>query len=269
MDKLTFLLNHQIKTYFWLITNESGLVVERGQTKNLLDISDKKVRLVEGFIFSPLFSNKRLEVPPATKSQILESIPYLLEDNILRPIKDYHFVSSNRNEQGEVSISLVPKTIMDQEVNGFNELAINANSLSLLDVSFEVEASEGFLIIFNKLSILSFGSEWGWCSETETVLSILKKSLEDFNCSSLKVFQSTETEEINWDKYIQSDVIIDYVEGETRLLRKSSSSFKAEFKYITKPICSSSRLDGKCLQMEICFSSYLLDDRALFYSDYF
>ena len=95
MDKLTFLLNHQIKTYFWLITNESGLVVERGQTKNLLDISDKKVRLVEGFIFSPLFSNKRLEVPPATKSQILESIPYLLEDNILRPIKDYHFVSSN------------------------------------------------------------------------------------------------------------------------------------------------------------------------------
>ena len=226
MDKLTFLLNHQIKTYFWLITNESGLVIERGQTKNLLDISDKKVRLVEGFIFSPLFSNKRLEVPPATKSQILESIPYLLEDNILRPIKDYHFVSSNRNEQGEVSISLVPKTILDQEVNGFNESAIKVNSLSLLDVSFEVDTSEGFLIIFNELSILSFGSEWGWCSETETVLSILKKSLDEFNCSSLKVFQSTETEEINWDKYIQSDVIIDYVEGELDFLEKALPHLK-------------------------------------------
>ena len=143
MDKLIFLFNHLTKTYFWLITNESGLVVERGQTKKFPDIANKKVRLVEGFIFSPLFSNKRLEVPPATKSQILESIPYLLEDNILRPIKDYHFVSSNRNEQGEVSISLVPKTIMDQEVNGFNELAINANSLSLLDVSFEVVVRNG------------------------------------------------------------------------------------------------------------------------------
>ena len=125
-----------------------------------------------------------------------------------------------------MSISLVPKTIMDQEVNVFNESAINVNSLSLLDVSFEVDTSEGFLIIFNELSILSFGSEWGWCSETETVLSILKKSLEDFNCSSLKVFQSTETEEINWDKYIQSDVIIDYVEGELDFLEKALPHLK-------------------------------------------
>ena len=78
MDKLIFLFNHLTKTYFWLITNESGLVVERGQTKKFPDIANKKVSLVEGFIFSPLFSNKRLEVPPATKSQILESIPYLL-----------------------------------------------------------------------------------------------------------------------------------------------------------------------------------------------
>ena len=77
MDKLIFLLNHQTKTYFWLITNESGLVVERGYTKSLLDIANKRVNLIEGFIFSPLFSNKRLEVPRATISQISKSIPYL------------------------------------------------------------------------------------------------------------------------------------------------------------------------------------------------
>ena len=50
MDKLTFLFNHLTKTYFWLITNESGLVVERGQTKKFPDIANKKVPLVEGLI---------------------------------------------------------------------------------------------------------------------------------------------------------------------------------------------------------------------------
>jgi len=226
MEKLIFLFNHLTKTYFWLITDESEQVVKKGQTKNFLDIVNKNIQLVEGFIFSPLVSNKNLEVPPATKSQILESIPYLLEDHILGSIEDYHFVSSNRNEQGEVNVSIVPKTVMDQEISGLSKLGLNIKSLSLLDVSFEVDESEGFLVIFNELSILSFGSEWGWCSETETVLSILNKSLKDFNCSSLKVFQSTESEEIKWDDHIKSKVKIDYVEGELDFLQKALPHLK-------------------------------------------
>jgi len=234
MEKLIFLFNHLTKTYFWLIIDESEQIIQKGKGKNFLDIVNKNIELVEGFTFSPLFSNKKLEVPPAKKSQILESIPYLLEDNILGSIEDYHFVSSNRNEQGEVSISLVPRTVMDQEISGFNELGINIKSLSLLDVSFEADDFEGFLVIFNELSILSFGSEWGWCSETETVLSILKKSLEDFNCSSLKVFQSSESEEIKWDNYIKNKVRIDYVEGELDFLEKALPYLKQNLNILQK-----------------------------------
>ena len=114
MENLTFLLNHPNKTYFWVICDESGALIEKGRSKSLKDIvSQKKLNKIEGFIFSPLLSNKKIEVPPARKSQILESIPYLLEDNILGKIKDYHFVMTSRNESGEVNVSLIPKTFMD------------------------------------------------------------------------------------------------------------------------------------------------------------
>ena len=99
MENLTFLFNHPNKIYFWVICDETGAIIQKGQSKSLKDIvSEKKLNKIEGFIFSPLLSNKKIEVPPARKSQILESIPYLLEDNILGKIKDYHFVYNLRQK---------------------------------------------------------------------------------------------------------------------------------------------------------------------------
>ena len=115
--------------------------------------STHKVNKIEGFIFSPLLSNKKIEVPPARKSQILESIPYLLEDNILGKIKDYHFVMTSRNERGEVNVSLIPKTFMDQEINNLYEEGVNVSSLNLLDTGFQINKSESVLVIFKEFSI--------------------------------------------------------------------------------------------------------------------
>ena len=218
MENLTFLLNHPKKSYFWVICDESGALIEKGQSKSLKDIvSQKKLNKIEGFIFSPLLSNKKIEVPPARKSQILESIPYLLEDNILGKIKDYHFVMTSRNERGEVNVSLIPKTFMDQEINHLYEEGIHIDSLSLLDTGFKINKSESFLVIFKEFSIFSLGSEWGWCSETETILSTLRKSLDEFNCTSLNVYKLDQLEEIDWQKYIQSDVIVNCIEVNNEL----------------------------------------------------
>ena len=59
--------------------------------------------------------------------------------------------------------------------------------------------------------------EWGWCSETETILSTLRKSLDEFNCTSLNVYKLDQLEEIDWQKYIQSDVIVNCIEVNNEL----------------------------------------------------
>tara|TARA_Y100001970_G_scaffold60169_1_gene76641 strand:- start:1547 stop:2755 length:1209 start_codon:yes stop_codon:yes gene_type:complete len=218
MENLIFLLNHPNKSYFWVICDESGALIEKGKGKSLKDIvSQKKLHNIEGFIFSPLLSNKKIEVPPAKKSQILESIPYLLEDNILGEINDYHFVMTSRNERGEVNVSLIPKTFMDNEINNLYEEGINIDSLSLLDTGFQINNSDSFLVIFKEFSIFSRGSEWGWCSETETILSTLKKSLDEFNCTSLNVYKLDQLEDIDWQKYIQSEVNVNCIEVKDEL----------------------------------------------------
>ena len=42
MENLTFLLNHPNKSYFWVICDESGALIEKGQTKSLKDIVSQK-----------------------------------------------------------------------------------------------------------------------------------------------------------------------------------------------------------------------------------
>ena len=126
MENLTFLFNHPNKIYFWVICDKTGAIIQKGQSKSLKDVvSVKKLNKIEGFIYSPLLSNKKIEVPPARNSQILESIPYLLEDNILGKIEDYHFVMTNRNERGEANVALIPKNFMDQEINNLYEEGVN------------------------------------------------------------------------------------------------------------------------------------------------
>ena len=77
MRTLTFLHNHLKGAIAWLIKDEMGVVYEKGTASTFSELQAKDVDRLEGFIFSPLFSNKRLEVPPASTSQILESIPFL------------------------------------------------------------------------------------------------------------------------------------------------------------------------------------------------
>lgn len=221
MRTLTFLHNHLKETIAWLIKDDMGVIYEKGTASTFSELQAKDVDRLEGFIFSPLFSNKRLEVPPASKSQILESIPFLLEDNILGSIEDYHFAVSSRSEEGEVTVSVMPINSIEDEIHLFNKAQVNVNSLCLLDNSFKEKSKTSFLAIFDEIAVINFESKWGWCAETNTILTLLEKSLKDFESTSLKVFQNKRSKKINWNKYTKLEPDIVYVSDELDFLGKT------------------------------------------------
>ena len=233
MRKLIFLHNLLKGTVSWLIEDETGEISERGTASTFLELQTKVVDRVEGFIFSPLFSNKRLEVPPTSQSQILESIPFLLEDSLLGSVEDYHFVISKRSEEGDVKVSLIPINSMEEEISLFREAQIYVSSLSFLDNSFKEEPSVCSLVLFDDISVINFGSEWGWCAETDIILNLLKKGLEDFKSTSLKVFLSKDAKKIDWTKYSKLEPDIIFIEGELDFLEKAFPSLENKFNLLT------------------------------------
>ena len=110
MSKLVFLYNVHEKRISWLIADDSERLLKKGHSKDLSEVYEEGME-VRGFIFSPQFTSKRLEVPPTSKKQIMDSIPFLLEDHLIGSIEDYHFVSSSRNKEGEILVSLIPLNI--------------------------------------------------------------------------------------------------------------------------------------------------------------
>ena len=221
MSKLVFLYNVHEKRISWLIADDSERLLKKGHSKDLSEVYEEGME-VKGFIFSPQFTSKRLEVPPTSKKQIMGSIPFLLEDHLIGSIEDYHFVSSSRNKEGEILVSLIPITTMEQEVNDLHNEEFFIHSLSPLETAFKGEPGQSFMVILKDLSILSLGSNGGYCAETTTILEFLETELIESNTSSLKVFQDKKTEHIDWKSYTKVKVDIEFFEDEVDFLKKVS-----------------------------------------------
>ena len=94
MKKLFYLYNNITNKFSWLICNEKKEIVDTGETNSMTHLDTKDVDKVFGLHLSIELFSKMIEVPPASENQITKSIPFLLEDKLLRPLEDYHFITS-------------------------------------------------------------------------------------------------------------------------------------------------------------------------------
>ena len=199
MNHLFFILSPDLDIT-WVIKDERGKVIHQGSKKNQDELGMLNISSATGFVYNPLILNKILNVPPGKPKDIEASVPFILEDQILNNLEKFHLVVSDREDTGQVKVTLVPEIIMDQ-INAYilkNE--INITSIFNFSNLLHCEPSEGILSILGKYAIINFGNKWSWCSDLESILGLLDKGFKEFDITSFKVYTNKEVD-IDWLRY--------------------------------------------------------------------
>ena len=152
MKKLFYLYNNITNKFSWLICNEKKEIVDTGETNSMTHLDTKDVDKVFGLHLSIELFSKMIEVPPASENQITKSIPFLLEDKLLRPLEDYHFITSKRNEKGYVQVSIAPKSFMNDVDDSIRDSEHPVVALSSVDSAIDIEDGQCVLSIFDDRS---------------------------------------------------------------------------------------------------------------------
>ncbi|MAS58686.1 MAG: hypothetical protein CMD42_02960 [Gammaproteobacteria bacterium] len=221
MNKLIFLHNYVTSTISWIICNENYKLIDKGQADSLSTLKDKDVDEIQAVILSTDFQTKLIEVPPVGNSQILRSIPFLLEDHLLDPINKYHFINSERDIDGEVLVSLVPKDFMELIDSSFIVENLSVKSMAPLESSLHIVNKTCYLAIFKDIAVIIFGSKWSWCAETETILTLMDKGIKEYGCDKLKVFLDEKDTKLDLSLYSELKPVIELVENDLDFLEKN------------------------------------------------
>ena len=220
MKKLFYLNNNITNKVSWLICNEKEEIIDKGETNSMTGLDTKDVDKVVGLHLSTELFSKMIEVPPASENQITKSIPFLLEDKLLRPLEDYHLITSKRNEKGYVQVSLAPKLFMKAVDASIRENEHPVSILSSIDSAIDIEDGQCILGIFNDVSFIVFGSRWHWCADTQTILSFLDKGMKEYECQQLRVFTNKKNKEVDISSYTKIKPIIETFISDTDFLTK-------------------------------------------------
>ena len=220
MKKLFYLYNNITNKFSWLICNEKKEIVDKGETNSMTHLDTKDVDKVFGLHLSIELFSKMIEVPPASENQITKSIPFLLEDKLLRPLEDYHFITSKRNEKGYVQVSIAPKSFMNDVDDSIRDSEHPVVGLSSVDSAIDIEDGQCVLSIFDDVSFIVFGSRWHWCADTQTILSFLEKGMQEYECQQLRVFTNRKNKEVDLSSYTNVKPIIETFASDTDFLTK-------------------------------------------------
>ena len=208
----------------WSLKDSSGDLIDSGVASSFNEFLDIKAEYIKGYIYHPLLTRRELPVPPAKPSEINSSIPFLLEDELLSDLADFHSVTSKRRTDGKVSLSMIPHLIMKDIDKQIIDSQLKVNSLYDLTDIMPSDSTEATLTIFKEYAIIKLGSSWSWCSDLQTILGLLKKGFDEFQIKTFKVFLNSDLK-IDWPSYIQIEPELHYVKDELDyLLHQSNQS---------------------------------------------
>ena len=225
MNILSFIVSPN-NSISWSLKDLSGDLIDSGVASSLDKFLVIEADYVSGYIYHPFLTRRELAVPPTGPSEINSSLPFLLEDELLSDLVNFHSVTSERRPDGKVSISMIPHSIMkdiDQEIV---DSRLKVNRLYDLTDIVPSDLTEATLIIFKEHAIIKLGLHWSWCSDLQTILELLKRGFEEFQIQSFKVFLNNDIK-IDWTSYTQIEPKIHHIQDELDYLLNQSCENKA------------------------------------------
>ena len=188
--KLYYLYNEAVTKILWILKDGSNKTLDSGETDSLEGLNNLNFSEFYGYLIDPSIKSKSLHVPPSSDREIEKLIPFLLKDQLLVQIEDSHITSSERDKDGKIQVSLVPKLILDKLQQYSSTLSLKKQEVYPFAAAIGQIGNRGnkaVLFLINNSASINFNSSWYWSGSFESILPLLEKGLKDYDCSNLEI----------------------------------------------------------------------------------
>ena len=119
----------------WLLLDEaSGIIRLRGegnrqaftQISTSVDISGETYVMLRGEDI--LLTSAK--VPSKQPRQILQAVPFIVEESLAQDVEDCHFAIGDRNSAGDVNVAIIDRELLQQRLNLLKELLIQPSIIT-------------------------------------------------------------------------------------------------------------------------------------------
>jgi len=119
----------------WLLLDEaSGIIRLRGegnrqaftQISTSVDISGETYVMLRGEDI--LLTSAK--VPSKQPRQILQAVPFIVEESLAQDVEDCHFAIGDRNSAGDVNVAIIDRELLQQRLNLLKELLIQPSTIT-------------------------------------------------------------------------------------------------------------------------------------------
>jgi len=117
-------------------------------------------------------------VPTQNKQRLLKAIPYALEEELASDVEQLHFAVSDVNTEGQVSVAVVERSLMDAWQQLLRDAGISADILLSELMAVPVEDSQWTLLLDGNNAMLRSANYDGFVAEVENLGIILPQLLK-------------------------------------------------------------------------------------------
>jgi len=119
----------------WLLLDEaSGIIRLRGegnrqafaQISTSVDISGETHVMLRGEDILLTAA----KVPSKQPRQILQAVPFIVEESLAQDVEDCHFAIGDRNSAGDVNVAIIDRELLQQRLNLLKELLIQPSTIT-------------------------------------------------------------------------------------------------------------------------------------------
>ena len=167
-----FLRLSETKTEWMLLDKGSGIVRFRGEgdfnelTELVADMA------LSGSTYVMLCGEEILltsaVIPSKQKRQILQAVPFMVEESLATDIAECHFAIGDRNENGDVRVAIIEKTRLEYWLDCLQDAGLKPDVLTVDTLSVPHQSGCTILVDGDR-ALIKFGVSSGFAIETNLV----------------------------------------------------------------------------------------------------
>lgn len=163
----------------WLLCDATGNIVHTLTQSTLADLTTIAAT-AEVIVVVPATDVllTTVELPQLNKKQLINAIPYALEEHLLHEPTEYFFAVPENIRQAKLPVAVVRQTVMQQWINWLQQAQIMPERLFPAVFALEVLPQEWHAYIENEMAVVRTGIVSGFAVDTLNLMPLLLTELQ-------------------------------------------------------------------------------------------
>ena len=239
----------------WMLLDEtSGIVRFRGEggIDDFRDLSSDLSfsGLTQVMIPSEDVLLTKTVVPTKQPKQILQAVPYLIEEQLATDVESCHFAIGPRSEQGEVSVAVIDQGRMDYWNSIVKTLGVSADIMTVDVLALPSDGSCGVLVEGDR-TLVKIGSEAGLPISTDLIASTVAMLMPEQQEKVMLYVAANDEDHVN----LQIDQLNAELEASIEVEQLEYSSFESLCRQFDRRVLNLLQGDFKVVEKKASSSS--------------